>query len=185
VKACAAPLMALAVVLSACSEQHAENVARSIESAAPALASDAAIVARIEARFVSIDADSAWHVAVESHDGAVSLSGKVRDAADLGRFARAASGVPGVKHVASRLTVDATMPSAQAQASDFALAAEVRANLVVQAGINGLQVGVNAKSGVVRLTGDVKSAALKSTILATVTKTPGVKRVVDELTVRR
>jgi osmotically-inducible protein OsmY len=182
VKAFALP--ALAVILAGCSAQHAEDMARSIESAAPALASDAAIVARIEARFVSIDADSALHVAVESHDGAVSLGGKVRDAADLERFKRAAAGVPGVKHVAARLTVDATMPSAQAQASDFALAAEVRANLAAQAGINGLQVGVNARSGVVRLTGDVQSAALKSTMLSTATKTPGVKRVVDELTVR-
>jgi osmotically-inducible protein OsmY len=51
--------------------------------------------------------------------------------------------------------------------------------------IKGSRVGVNAKSGVVRLTGNVNRASLKSPILSTATKTPSVKAAVNDLMVRR
>jgi osmotically-inducible protein OsmY len=172
-----------AAALAGCSQQHAEDTARSLASAAPGFASDAAIVAQVEAKLFSLDAGSALHVAVASHGGDVSLSGKVRSSESAARFERAASGISGVRHVNARLTVDSSLPNAGQQARDLGLEATVRANLAAQAGLNGLSVDVRARDGAVTLSGKVKSEALRSTILSTAKQTAGVKNVVDKLEV--
>jgi osmotically-inducible protein OsmY len=173
----------LAATLCACSEQHAEDTARALASAAPGFAGDAAIVAQVEAKLVGLDAGSALHVAVGAHGGDVTLSGKVRSAQLASRFEQAASAVSGVHRVSAHLAVDPSLPNAGAQAGDLALEASVRANLAAQAGLNGLRVGVKARGGEVTLSGAVASEALHSTILTTAKKTSGVKNVVDRLQV--
>ncbi|MGP6157808.1 MAG: BON domain-containing protein [Vulcanimicrobiaceae bacterium] len=170
--------------LAGCTEQHMEDTAHSIASAAPGFADDAAIVAQVEAKLVTLDPSSALHVAVESHGGDVSLSGKVRSGESATRFEKAAAAISGVHHVAARLTVDASLPNAADQARNLVLEAAVRANLAAQAGLIGLQVGVSARDGAVTLSGPVKSEALRSTILTAAKQTSGVKRVVDKLEVR-
>ncbi len=178
-------LLALALVTAAtgCS-QDVNEAAKSISTEAPALFDDAAIVAKIESRFVGIDADSALHVAVDSHNGAVSLSGKAKSAAIAARFADSAKGVAGVKSVDSRIAVDASLPSATNQAKDFSVAAGVSAAILGQAGLNALSVKPAAHQGVVTLTGTVKTDALKATIVDTAKHAPGVKSVVDRIEVK-
>jgi len=171
-------------MLTGCTQQRAEDAARSLASAAPGFAGDAAIVAQVEAKLVTVDASSALHVAVASHGGDVTLSGKVRSSESAARFEEAAAGVSGVHHVAARLAVDASLPNVGEQASDLALEAAVRANLAAEAGLNGLSVGVSAHGGSVTLSGAVKSEALRSTILSTAKGTGGVKNVVDKLEIR-
>jgi osmotically-inducible protein OsmY len=179
---CAA--LAAGLMLAGCTQQHAEDEARSLVSAAPGFANDAEIVAQVEAKLVMLDPGSALHVAVSSHGGDVGLSGKVRSRESAARFEKAAAGISGVHHVNARLAVDASLPNAGAQAGDLALEAAVHANLAAAAGLNGLGVGVRARSGSVTLSGTVKTEALRSTILSTARETAGVKSVVDKLEVR-
>jgi osmotically-inducible protein OsmY len=170
--------------LAGCSEQQVNQSGNALASAAPKLASDGLVIAKIESKFVGIDSGSALHVAVASHDGAVKLTGKVKSEAVSQKFAAAAKEVEGVKSVDASLSVDPSIPTAEEQVGDFSLMASVRANLAGQAGVNALAVDVKAHAGVVTLSGKVKSAAIKSTLAAAAKETSGVKSVVDNLTVK-
>ncbi|MBD5656522.1 MAG: BON domain-containing protein [Candidatus Eremiobacteraeota bacterium] len=171
------------ISLVGCTQRDVENAGNALASAAPKIANDGIIVARVEARLVRIDADSALHVAVASHDGAVTLSGKVKSAALIARYIAAARAVSGVTYVDASLTPDARLPHAQQQVSDFSLAAAVRAALVGQAGVNAIPLGVDARAGTIVLSGTVHTVALRTTLLDAARRTSGVRSVVDRLTV--
>lgn len=166
-----------------CTRQDIDHAGSSLASAAPALASDGLIVAQIESKLVAIDGDSALHVAVASHDGIVRVTGKTKSAAISARYADAVKSVAGVKGETVVLTVDPKLPSTGKQVADFALAAAVRANLLGQAGLNGIGLDVRASSGVVTLRGRVKTSALHATLVDAAKSTKGVTSLVDELQV--
>jgi hyperosmotically inducible protein len=176
------PLLAASLIaLAGCSQHQIDNVQNAIGTDAPKLASDGAIFAQIEAKFVEIDPNSALHVALAVHGGAVRLSGHVKSDDVEKRYTQAASQVTGVNHVNATMTVDPNLRSASRDVDDFALATAVRAHLTAQAGVNGLDLGIGAKSGVVTLSGAVPTAALHQTILAAARTTAGVRSVVDRL----
>jgi osmotically-inducible protein OsmY len=173
-----------AILLAGCGAQSAaQKSIASLASSAPGFLDDAVLSARVEAALVGADASSAVYVTISSHAGDVALGGKVRSQQIAIRFQRAAASVGGVRHVTSQLTIDPSLHTPAQQVSDFGLAARVRADLLAQAGVNGLQVGVRAHGATVTLTGSVASDALRTTILSTARRTPGVSRVIDELTV--
>ncbi len=178
-----APVVALAFSLACagCTRQDINNAGNSFASAAPALANDGFIIAQIESKFVTIDGDSALHVAVTAHDGNVRLSGRTKSGAIAQRYVAAAKGVAGVKNVSASLTADASLPSTSKRVADFALAAAVRANLTGQAGLNGIALDIKASGGVVTLRGRVKTAALHATLVESAKTTKGVASVVDDL----
>jgi osmotically-inducible protein OsmY len=171
------------LLFAGCSEAQINHAGDAVASAAPQIASDGLLIAKVESRLVQIDPASALHVAVSSHDGAVKLSGKVKSSAISQKYAAAAKAISGVKSVDVALSIDSSIPNAQQQVGDFSLTTAVRANLAGQAGLNGLSIGVKAHDGVVTLSGHVKTAALKSTLAGAAKSTSGVKSVVDQLTV--
>ena len=173
-------LLAGAVLIGGCSSSQVENSTKSADAAL----GDAAIIAQITTRLIAIDGDSALHVAVASHDGAVTLSGRAKSAAIAGRFAAGAKRVSGVKSVASRVVVDSKLTPVTEQAKDAAIVTGVTGALIGQAGVNALGVKVHAHNGAVTLDGSVKTAALKSTISYAAKHAPGVKSVVDNLKVK-
>lgn len=172
---------ALLLVAAGCSKSQVDRVQDQFASAAPKLAGDGALYAQVESKLVSIDADSALHVAVSVHDGDVRLSGRVKSAQTQQRYRDAVRSISGVSNVDAALRVDPSLPSASKQARDFALAAAVRANLTAQAGINGVGLGIEAKDGVVTLDGHVKTDALHRTLVSAAKETSGVTAVVDRL----
>jgi osmotically-inducible protein OsmY len=165
-------------------QNQVQNAAKSLATNAPAALGDAALAAQIEAHFVSIDADSALHVAVSVKDGKVNLSGRVKSASIAERYAAAAKGVSGVTAVASTIHVDPSLPPTSEQAKDALTVTAVTGALLAQSGINALGVKVRAHDGAVTLSGSVASEALKTTMLAAAKHTAGVKSVVDGLTVK-
>jgi hyperosmotically inducible protein len=176
-------LLAL-LALGACTSKQVDDAAKSVETAAPALLSDAAATAQIEAHFISIDSDSALHVAVAVHDGVVTLSGRAKSAAVADRFVAAAKAVNGVKSVASTIAVDANLPHATDQAKDAFTTAAVTTAIAGQAGINALGIKVAAHAGAVTLSGSVRSEALKTTVADAAKHASGVRSVDDQLTVK-
>lgn len=184
--------LALAFVLAGagCTRQEIDKAGSSLASAMPALASaapaaanDALIVAQIEAKFVAIDADSALHVAVASHGGAVRLSGRTKSREISIRYVVAARSVSGVKRIVTELVADPRLPTTAKGAADFALTTAVRANLLGQAGLNALGIGIKASGGSIILVGRVKTAALRTTLVDAAKATSGVRSVTDRMTV--
>ena len=176
---------ACAALLCSCSAQQIDTASNTIASAAPSFVNDGLIVAQIEGYLLTIDADSALHTAVSSHDGVVKLRGRVKSASVRDRFIASAKSAQYVKRVVSALTIDPHVPSAQGQAADFGLAVAVEASLAGQAGVNALPIHVDAHAGAVTLHGSVHSAALRDTMVATAKKTAGVRSVTDDLTIAR
>ncbi len=171
------------VALAACSQQQLDNASHALSSTAPTFANDALIVAQIEGYFVTIDADSALHVAVSSHDGVVKLSGRVKSQNVRERFVAAAQKTQDVKHVDADLRVDPHVPTTKGQVADFELAASVEANIAAQAGVNTFSVHVAAHAGTVTLSGKAPTPAVRATIVSAARSVSGVKNVVDRLDV--
>jgi hyperosmotically inducible protein len=165
-----------------CSQGQVDSAGHAFASTAPAV-NDALIVAQIEGYFVSIDVDSALHVAVSSHDGVIKLSGRVRSDSTRDRFAAAARTTQGVKSVDAALAVDSHLPSTKDQAADFALGVAVQASVAGQAGLNALSVHVDSRGGTVTLTGTVPTQAVRTTVVDAAKHTSGVKTVIDKLKV--
>jgi osmotically-inducible protein OsmY len=176
-------LLAAAVFASGCSSSQVQDATKSLEKSAPAALGDAGLVAQVTTRLIGIDADSALHVAVASHDGSVTLTGRAKSASVAERFVAAAKDVSGVKSVASTIVVDAKLPPATQQAKDAATVTGVTGALIAQAGVNALSVKVHAHDGAITLEGDVKTEALRSTVVDAARHAPGVKSVVDDLKV--
>ncbi len=178
---------AVLVLVSAagCTSQQLQNAGdrtlHSIASQAPRFASNAAIAAQIEARFVSIDPNSALHVAVALNDGAVRLSGRVASSATAAKYVAAAKAIRGVRTVDAPLAIDPALGTPQRSVRDFALVAAVRANLAAQGGVNGLALRVTAHDGTVTLDGAAKNAGVKAALLDAVRNTAGVRSVLDNI----
>ncbi len=177
-----------AILLAACSQHQLDragssvsNAGNAIASSAPELIDEGVLAAKVMARLVQIDANSALHVAASANGGTVRLTGKVLSDSTRERFLAAARGVPGVTGVDARLAIDPNLPRPASAVRNFALETAVHANLAVQAGINGLTLHVVARGAVVTLSGTAKTEALKTTLLSTARKTAGVREVVDRL----
>jgi hyperosmotically inducible protein len=146
-------------------------------------AKDDLIVVAVKARLLAADVDTATHVSVSSHNGAVVLSGAVRQPGEIRRLSDAAAGVSGVHSVETHLAVNPAMRPASQQIGDAALATEVVARLAAQTGINALSVKTSVHDGHVTLSGGVHSAAVKSLMISTAKSTSGVKSVEDHISV--
>lgn len=174
-------------MLAACSSQQVRNAGdralSAVASQAPRLAADGALGAQVEARFVGIDPNSAFHVALGVHDGNVRLSGHVASPATRVKYIAAAQQTAGVRSVDAHLTIDPALARPRHTVRDFALVAAVRANLAAQAGVNGLRLHVAADNGTVTVSGTAENSGLRATMLDAVQKTGGVHRVVDRVRV--
>ncbi|MBV9647585.1 MAG: BON domain-containing protein [Candidatus Eremiobacteraeota bacterium] len=165
--------------------QGLNNAASSMATSAPVLAArDALLATAVKARLVAADVDSAGSISVRARSGAVTIVGAVRSPAEIPTLREAARQVAGVSHVALDLHVDPHLPSTRQSAQDLALATRVMAALAAQSGTNALRVHAAARGGVVTLDGTAPTQAVKATMLNAASKTNGVRRVIDRLTVR-
>jgi osmotically-inducible protein OsmY len=176
--------LALAAALAGCSGGSVDQAAHAVESQAPALFQDGLVHAALRAKIAALDVDAATSIGIAVHAGHVTLTGTVRSAKERGELVATAKSLKGVNAVDDELRVDPAMRGTADKAGDFALVAKVTTALAAQTGVNAIDVRASAKDGIVTLRGDVPSAAIKSTMLATVEKTQGVRRVVDDIAVK-
>ena len=145
---------------------------------------DGLLYAAVKARLAGSDIDSTTRISVVVHDGVVTLSGAVKDAATRERKVNLVRGMRGVKAVNDGLHVGRVGPSAAQTVGDAALVAAVEAELAAQAGINVTAINVSANAGSVTLSGHASTAAIKSTLVDAARHAPGARNVVDRIAVR-
>ena len=175
--------LCVAVALAGCSASQQQSV-QSLASSAPQQARDVVLAASVKAKLAAIDLDSATNVAVRVDGGRAFLSGSVKNVEQRVEFERAAKSVDGVRSIDDRTTVNPHEHSAREQLQDAGVAAAVSANILAQTGVNAFKVHSEARAGAVTLTGNVPTQAVKTTILESARKTPGVKTVIDHLVVK-
>jgi hyperosmotically inducible periplasmic protein len=154
---------------------------------------DPGITTAVKSRLAADDTVKARSIDVDTQNGAVTLTGEVRSAAEEAQALQIARGTDGVTSVVDQLTVvpeaasTTGLPSGSeigAAANDVTITATVKSKLLADPDTSGLRIEVDTKDRMVTLSGEVKSAAEKTEALQIARDTDGVVSVTDRLTVR-
>lgn len=167
---------ALVLVLAGCNAQQ--------QSSASSTANDAYLVTAVGTKIATVDVDAVTRVHISANHGVVTLSGQAHSAQERLRYENAAKSVNGVTGVRNELTVNPQAEGLRGQASDAALTARISTAIAGQAGVNAFHVQPAVHQGNVTLRGTANSESVHQTILQTVRNVPGVKSVVDQITVK-
>lgn len=145
---------------------------------------DDTLAAMVNSRLLWSSKTDGTDIDVKAHDGVVTLTGRADSMAAKNEATRLAQATRGTVRVDNRLTVDANGQVAQAKAadgddamSDTWVAAKVNSSLAWSAGVDATDIDVDAKDGVVTLTGVADSAAAKRQAVDLAQGVRGVKRV--------
>jgi osmotically-inducible protein OsmY len=152
--------------------------------------SDAGITTKVKAKLAADPAVKAVEINVDTKNKVVTLSGTVDNDAAKTQAVALARGTEGVADVVDNITVTAAAPPAQAQSGvgqaldDATITAAVKSKLIADTVVGGLKIDVDTQSGIVSLSGPVKSQTEKDTALRIARETSGVKDVQDKLVVQ-
>lgn len=170
-----AGILAFALVFAGCSPSD--------QKAAQGVANDAFIDAQVRAKAAAVDPATVSLLHVDSKNGDVTLSGKVATVAIKTSIESAAREVSGVRSVVDKIVVDPSAPTGAQIAADLELAARIRTALAAQTGVNAARIHVDVHRGVVVLSGTLPSKAHRDVADETVRPMPGVKKLVDNITI--
>lgn len=143
---------------------------------------DASISTRVKKALAEDDVVPAHKIDVDTSQGVVTLNGVVEKELEAQRAAAIAGRVEGVKQVKSFLQVGRS--SAGQTLDDSVIVSKIKGKLVGEPGVRSLNIDVDVNRGVVTLNGIVKDRAQRSRVLVLAKETPGVVRVIDNLTIR-
>jgi osmotically-inducible protein OsmY len=172
---------------------------------------DAGITTNVKTKFAADDTVKAYQVDVDTRNGVVTLSGTVETPAAREQAVRIARETDGVRDVIDQIRVTETTATggfdiddsareagrdaankvgeaadrAGAAIADAALTSTVKAKLLADGVVKGLNIDVDTKAGVVVLNGTVKSRAEADRAIMLARNTEGVTHVVDNLRVGR
>jgi len=168
--------------------------------------SDASVTTAVKTRLMKDKAARETSIDVDTKDGVVTIAGTVPTEADKTRIDSLVRRTTGVKGVNNTLTVSAAisgrepkndetkivvkddttpaMKKAGNAVSDSSITTAVKTRLMTDEVARGTSIDVDTDKGVVTIAGAVPTAADKDRIGHLVAKTTGVKRVVNNLTIR-
>lgn len=147
---------------------------------------DAQITARVKAALIDDETVKARNIDVETQSGVVQLSGFVDSDASKRAAESAAKSVEGVTQVNNALVVSNGERTAGAVVDDSVIAAKVKSQLATEAGLGTASaVNVEVNSGVVQLSGFVKSDDERSRAEAVASNVEGVAEVRNDIDVQR
>ena len=145
---------------------------------------DDTLAAMVNSRLLWNAQTDGTDIQVSARNGVVTLTGRADTEASKNTATRLARTTRGVVRVDNRLSVDPNGQVAQAEAgegdramSDTWVAAKVNSSLMWSAGVDADDIDVEARDGVVSLTGTADSAASKRQAIELAQGVRGVKRV--------
>lgn len=153
------------------------------------------ITTQIQARYFSNPSIAGREIDVSTHDGVVTLSGRVDSDAEKADAVAVARGVEGVTRVDDRLVVQpeepavattGTLPSATiplAPIDDTRVSTSIQAKFFLDNTLKSRRIEVQTSQGVVTLRGEVASDTERAQALLLARTTEGAQRVEDMLTV--
>jgi hyperosmotically inducible periplasmic protein len=149
---------------------------------------DAGVTTKVKAKLAADDAVKAYQIDVDTRDKVVTLSGNVESEIAKTQASRLARETEGVARVVDNVTVtrepvDTPNMADRTDMTDPAITAAVKAKLLGDPLVAGLKIDVDTQSGVVTLSGTVKSAAEKEEAVRLARDTAGVKSVNDMIKV--
>jgi osmotically-inducible protein OsmY len=147
-------------------------------------AEDAMVTARVQSKFFVDQQLKGRPIEVSAQAGVVTLSGEVGSEQERAQALLLARGTEGVARVEDHLVVAAAAPPTEALGTDdTTLTTTIQAKYFVDPIVKESAVEVSAANGVVTLAGAVPSEAVRSQAVTIARNTPGVRQVVDRMTV--
>lgn len=145
---------------------------------------DSAVTAKVKSALVSDKGINSNDISVETSNGVVTLSGFVNDESQVERAVSATRTVDGVTSVNNKLNIKGTQTtSVKSYASDSAITSEVKAKFLADRIVPSRMIKVQTSSGVVQLSGHVKSEQQATRAESVAKAVDGVKSVKNDLTV--
>jgi osmotically-inducible protein OsmY len=152
--------------------------------------SDPWITAQVQSRFF-LDPDvKGRHINVDTNDGVVTLRGGVDSFSERRQAVNIARNIGGVREVRDELRVEpgastgrSAAASARLHVDDAWITTKIQSKYFIDDAVQGSQIDVTTKNGVVTLSGTVGSQAAKDMALQLARDTDGVRTVRDRLVV--
>jgi hyperosmotically inducible protein len=151
---------------------------------------DSGVTVKVKGKLASDDTVKATQIDVTTRDHVVTLTGTVNSEAERERAIELARSVEGVRDVQNMIVVRESDGSGDAPDSDrtmgqvvddAGITAAVKAKLLDDPAVRGLQIDVDTREGVVYLTGTVRSDAEKSRAIDLARSTENVRDVQADL----
>ena len=146
---------------------------------------DPVITSRVKVKLLADDDVPGLDVNVDTDDGVVTLFGTVPTAEAKRQAEEIAAGVSGVASVRNELQVVAGEDRDGIAVDDGDAEDRVEERLDAEPALDGVDVDVEVDGGVARLSGTVRSEGQRLAAIVTARTTPGVRRVVDEMTIEQ
>ena len=152
--------------------------------------SDAGITTNVKSKLIADDMVKARELNVDTKDRVVTLTGTVESPAEETRAVEIARNTKGVSDVVNNISIasrgepGAAPTSGGAATSDAGITTEVRAELLADRDVAGLDIDVDTRDRVVTLSGTVHNAAEKARAIQLANKVDNVARVEDKLIVQ-
>jgi osmotically-inducible protein OsmY len=162
---------------------------------------NAGMVARVKSNLLWNRETSGMDIDVDADGGTVTLKGKVASEVEKKLAVQLAENTSGVSRVKDRLTVqkekendtgssigktiDQTVAKTEKAVSDGWITTKVKSRLFFDKDTDGLDITVSTDNGVVTLTGVVSTAMERDYTVKLVENTVNVKKVVDQLSIKK
>jgi len=143
---------------------------------------DSTLTIKIKTALIENSEVSAGKIDVDTVEGRVTLSGVVPSTREATEAVRIARGVEGVRSVRNNLLIG-SRTTGQA-IDDQILGNKIKARLITEPGVRSFNIDVDVYKGVVTLTGAVSSQSEKEKITGIASKTEGIRRLIDNITVK-
>lgn len=191
--------------------QEAQHKTASAAHRAGGAVSDAEITSAVKSKLVADKRVGGLKIDVDTSHGVVTLTGPVDTAGERTHAMRLARHTHGVRRVVDKLTIekrsaenhpsktregvkgttgrvaDDTKSAAKKTGrvlSDAEITTAVKTKMIADSHVHAMDINVDTDNGVVTLNGTVRSAAEKAEAMRVARHTHGVKRVVDNLSVK-
>lgn len=145
---------------------------------------DTTIATRLKTELLADATTDGLNIDVEVDRDKVQLNGFVDSQAEVDRAGQIARGIPGVASVDNQLKVSDGTRMTGEYMDDKALSVSVKAALADNAVAPASEIDVEVNRGIVSLGGYVDTSAERDAAVAAASKVKGVKKVVNNLTVR-
>jgi len=168
--------------------RHAAAEVKKVAAKAGDQLADSWLTTKIQAQYFADDDIKARFINVSTHDGVVTLRGRVESAESKRQALQIAQNTDGVREIHDHLVIgleqarDGT--SAPEQMDSALITTKIQAKYFADPSVNGRDINVTTTNGVVTLSGRVDSEQAKQQAVAIARGTDGVARVDDRLAVQ-
>lgn len=145
---------------------------------------DTVITTKVKTALISDQSVKGFDFKVDTRKGVVQLAGYVDNQARVARAIQIAKSVEGVKEVDNKVTLKEGRTSIGNKVDDSIVTASVKSALLADTSVNGLQIGVTTRKGVVQLSGFVDSNDQAERAIQIARTTDGVQGVNNGMSIK-